>query len=333
MSRGDSLARQLQLIQILDERRQVSVPEVARELGYTTRTLYRDLAVLERVGIPIYQERVGNAARWRVVEGYRRRLSLTLSWSEVLALTAGRRLLEGLSGSMFHECAVSALDKIRHALPEPLAARVEAAASLLSASSGAAHDYTHRDEIVQRLVEAIERRETVELKYRKPGGSVERRRVDPLHMHIQAGALYMIGYSHERRQIRTFLADRAAEVTLTGRRFERKDLLPCAILFKAPSDPGAASLPKSNFASHRGRRPLSSIRKCTPAKQRSGRAMAGWMSASCSRSRRHSSLGSWVSVPALRCCRRRLSRTLFAENTARPFATPLCLEAREISTL
>src|SRR5712664_3973806 len=145
MARGDSLARQLQLIQILDERRQVSVPQVARELGYTIRTVYRDLAVLERVGVPIYQERVGNAARWRVVEGYRRKLSLTLSWSEVLALTAGRRLLEGLSGSLFHESAVSALDKIRRALPDPLAARAEAAAAQLSASSGATQEYNHRD--------------------------------------------------------------------------------------------------------------------------------------------------------------------------------------------
>jgi len=199
------------------------VPEVARELGYTTRTLYRDLVVLERVGVPIYQERVGNAARWRVVEGYRRRLSLTLSWSEVLALTAGRSLLAGLSGSMFHESAVSGLAKIRRALPEALAARADAAGALLSASSGAAHDYTQRDEIVQRLIEAIERRETVELKYRKPGGSVERRRVDPLHLHIQAGAIYVIGHSHERHEIRTFLVDRVTEVTPTNRRFERKD--------------------------------------------------------------------------------------------------------------
>src|ERR1700730_3138413 len=80
MSRGDGLARQLQLMQMLEHRQEIVVPEVAAQLGYTVRTVYRDLQVLERVGVPIYQERRGQKARWRVMEGYRRRLSITLSW-------------------------------------------------------------------------------------------------------------------------------------------------------------------------------------------------------------------------------------------------------------
>src|SRR5256885_16088254 len=75
MARGDSLARQLKLMTLLEDRQELAVTDVARELGYTTRTVYRDLAVLERIGVPIYQERKGRRARWRVVEGYRRRTS------------------------------------------------------------------------------------------------------------------------------------------------------------------------------------------------------------------------------------------------------------------
>src|SRR5437763_5776869 len=86
MSRGDGLARQLQLMQILEKRQEIAVPAVAAELGYTVRTVYRDLQVLERIGVPIYQEKTGRKARWRVVEGYRRKLSITLSWPEMVAL-------------------------------------------------------------------------------------------------------------------------------------------------------------------------------------------------------------------------------------------------------
>ena len=57
MSRGDGLARQLQLMQMLEHRQEIVVPEAAAALGYTVRTVYRDLQVLERVGVPIYQER------------------------------------------------------------------------------------------------------------------------------------------------------------------------------------------------------------------------------------------------------------------------------------
>ena len=55
MARGDSLARQLKLMTLLEDRQELAVTDVARELGYTTRTVYRDLAVLERIGVPIYQ--------------------------------------------------------------------------------------------------------------------------------------------------------------------------------------------------------------------------------------------------------------------------------------
>jgi len=57
--------------------------------------VYRDLQVLERVGVPIYQERQGRRARWRVMEGYRRSLSITLSWPEMMALVLGRKRKRG----------------------------------------------------------------------------------------------------------------------------------------------------------------------------------------------------------------------------------------------
>src|ERR1700693_479226 len=117
MSRGDGLARQLQLMQMLERRQQIVVPEVAEELGYTVRTVYRDLQVLERVGVPIYQERRGRHARWRVMEGYRRRLSMTLSWPEMMALVLGRKLLAKLSAAPLADAAASAVAKENEGLP------------------------------------------------------------------------------------------------------------------------------------------------------------------------------------------------------------------------
>ena len=52
MARGDSLARQLKLMTLLEDRQELAVTDVARELGYTTRTVYRDLAILERIASP-----------------------------------------------------------------------------------------------------------------------------------------------------------------------------------------------------------------------------------------------------------------------------------------
>jgi len=67
--RGSSLARQQRLLRLLDQGDGLSVPRAAGQLGCTERTLYRDLAVLQEIGVPVYQEREGKRLRWRLVDG------------------------------------------------------------------------------------------------------------------------------------------------------------------------------------------------------------------------------------------------------------------------
>jgi HTH domain len=79
--RGSSLARQQRLVRLLDQGGGLSVPRTAADMGCTERTVYRDLVVLQEIGVPVYQEREGKRKRWRMVDGPRRRLSLTLSFT------------------------------------------------------------------------------------------------------------------------------------------------------------------------------------------------------------------------------------------------------------
>jgi predicted DNA-binding transcriptional regulator YafY len=217
MSRGDGLARQLQLMRMLETRQEIVVPEVAAELGYTVRTVYRDLQVLERVGVPIYQDRRDGQARWRVVEGYRRKLSLTLSWPEMIALGLARKLLAQLGTTPLGDAATSAMKKISDALPREVADRTSRFEEALTAQLGAGHDYERHGDSLRTLVEAIERHETVRLQYRKLGTRTnEERHVDPYLLHVQSGSVYMMGFCHQRNAVRTFLLDRIREVARTG---------------------------------------------------------------------------------------------------------------------
>jgi predicted DNA-binding transcriptional regulator YafY len=211
------------LVRLLDQGGALSVPHAAAELGCTERTVYRDLVVLQETGFPVYQEREGKRMRWRLIDGPKRRLSVTLSFAETLALTAGRDLLAGLAGTFFHEAAISALEKIRAALPAPFLTRADATADLVVADKRPSRDYRGRGDAVQTLVDAIERRETVTIEYRKIGDRASSvRDVDPYHLHIHAGALYLIGWCHRRKAVRTFLLDRAGRVRHTGRTFDRR---------------------------------------------------------------------------------------------------------------
>jgi predicted DNA-binding transcriptional regulator YafY len=232
VGRGDSLARQHRLMRMLDERREVSVSAAAKDLGCDRKTIYRDFVVLEEIGVPLFQDGPGPRSRWRIVDGPKRKLALTLSWSEMLALTTGRDLLVGLAGTFFHEAAVGALDKIRAALPEQLATRAQAAADILMSDRRVARDYRSRGDVVREIADAIHARQTVALTYRKLGARrPEERLVDPYHLNIHAGALYLVGYCHRRRALRTFLLDRATGVRTTGDLFARRpELDPTAIL-------------------------------------------------------------------------------------------------------
>lgn len=221
--RGDAFTRQLRLLQLLESRPQGIAPdEASAELGTGRRTVYRDFRVLEDAGIPLTTEMDGRRARWRMMPGFRHRLQLSLTWSEMLALSTGSRLMEGLAGTLFHEGAISALEKIRATLPRALADRVRAAEARMSTTHGG-RDYLLRGKLLHSLVQAIEQQRRVLARYRsRTGGSTARgpRTLEPLHLRIADHGIYLLARCDRSGELRTFLLDRFDSVELSDSRFE-----------------------------------------------------------------------------------------------------------------
>jgi hypothetical protein len=95
MARGNQLDRQWRLLQLIDRPAGVTVEDAARDLGcHDVHTIWRDVDVLARPGLPIYDDKAGDGHRtiWRVTEEFRRRLPLKLGPAEVLALLMSRDL-------------------------------------------------------------------------------------------------------------------------------------------------------------------------------------------------------------------------------------------------
>lgn len=220
--RGDAFARQLKLLALLEGRPEgVELEEAATELGARRRTVYRDFRVLEDAGVPLTSSLDGRRARWRILAGYRHRLQLSLSWSELVALMAARRSLAGLAGTMLHDGILSAVEKIRATLPKGLAERFRAAERLLTAQEGG-RDYRARGEIVRRLVEAIEGGRTVTARYRSRSAQgsrrVTERRLDPYHLHAAEEGLYVVARCLRSESVKVFLIDRFDSVEVTEQR-------------------------------------------------------------------------------------------------------------------
>ncbi len=221
--RGEAFARQLRLLALLEVRPEgVELEEAAGELGTQRRTVYRDFRVLEDAGFPLTSALDGRRARWRMLEGYRHRLQLSLSWSELVALMAARKLMSGLAGTVLHDGAASALEKIRATLPKGLADHFRASEGLVSAPQGG-RDYRSRGELVQRLVEAIDERLTVAARYRSRGAKGRRRgaerKLDPYHLRVAEEGIYLIARCHRSGGEKLFLVDRFDAVRLTEERF------------------------------------------------------------------------------------------------------------------
>lgn len=223
MARGDAAARHVRLLMMLLETRELDVERAAEEMYCTTRTLYRDLAVLERVGIPIYPTKEGKRVRWRLVEGFEKRLSIQLTVQEAMALVAAEQILSSLRGSMFDHAARHAVAKVKHALAPEIRRRVESLSSHLTTSLAPPRALAPHRAHLDQVMAAVEDSAVIELLYRKldaEGG--ERYTFEPHHLHLHGTSLYVVGWVRQRRAPRVFLLDRIDEVCPTGERFTRR---------------------------------------------------------------------------------------------------------------
>ncbi|MBI1893791.1 MAG: HTH domain-containing protein, partial [Candidatus Rokubacteria bacterium] len=132
MPRGDQLIRQWCLLQVLENRVGQTVEELAADLKCSVRTVWRDLRVLQAVGFPLTDLRDGKRSRWQFVEGYRSKLPVPFTLTELLALHWGRDLLVPFRGTPVRDALGSALEKIRSLLPPQAIAYLEAMGEVVS---------------------------------------------------------------------------------------------------------------------------------------------------------------------------------------------------------
>jgi predicted DNA-binding transcriptional regulator YafY len=220
--RGVAFTRLWKLVEMLNSRRNgVEVEEAAEELGIGRRTIYRDFLVLESSGFPLTADHEGRRARWKLMDSYRHRLQLSLTWPELFALMAAQRTVEGLSGTIFHDSLKAAVDKIRATLPRDLASRWSRFAEMASAELGG-RNYRLKGDALRTLTEAIEARRTVVARYRPLGPKRQKRsrRLDPYHLHVAGDGIYLLAWCHSRKSLRTFLLDRFDSVERTDHAFE-----------------------------------------------------------------------------------------------------------------
>ena len=222
MPRGDQLSRQWRLIQLIDRPQGITVDAAADELTCTVRTIWRDLGVLQQAGFPLYTERAadGNRGVWRVTEAFKRALPLKLTLGELVALLMSRELLMPLGASVLGPEVASAFDKIQGALSRDALHIVERMRDRLGVRGAGAKLQAPAAEHLPRIHTALAERRTLRTRYHSAGRDREDvREIDPYHLTLHNGGLYLVAHCHLRGALRTFAVERMRTVEPTRRRF------------------------------------------------------------------------------------------------------------------
>jgi predicted DNA-binding transcriptional regulator YafY len=219
--RNAEVIRQWKILKRIEAGRYTSTADLAEEHEVTERTIRRDIEALQEAGFPLYDERSDGRKVWRLIEGYKQRLTQTFTLSELAALYFGKNLMSFLGGAPFAQDLEAAFGKIREALPAkslPYLARIQ---DLFAARPDPWKDYSKKQDVIAVLIDATLHQRQIRMAY----FSFNSRRtksytVDPYRVVYYHGGLYLYARAHEYDEVRTFAVERIERIELLDLTFQ-----------------------------------------------------------------------------------------------------------------
>ena len=213
-------SRLLELLSLLQARRDWPGAELAGRLDVSGRTIRRDVERLRDLGYPV-ESLTGPAGCYRLRAGTAMP-PLLLDEDEAIAIAVGLRTAARASVTGIEESSIRALVKLEQVLPAHLRRRVAALAAATSAPAvtGPTVDPQH----LTVIAGACRDSECLRFEYRSRDGNDTRRDVEP-HSLVNLGRRwYLVGWDRGREDWRTFRVDRLDRPAPTGARFTPRRL-------------------------------------------------------------------------------------------------------------
>jgi predicted DNA-binding transcriptional regulator YafY len=216
----ETSGRLLQLLSMLQTRRDWAGAELADRLNVSGRTIRRDVERLRVLGYPV-DSLPGPAGGYRLRAGTEIP-PLLLDDDEAIAIAVGLRTAARASVTGIEETAVRALVKLEQVLPTHLRRRVRTLGSAMVSPpvGGPTVDPQH----LTVIAAACRDSERLRFAYRSRDGTDSRREVEP-HALVNLGRRwYLLAWDRRREDWRSFRVDRLARPASTGVRFTARPL-------------------------------------------------------------------------------------------------------------
>jgi predicted DNA-binding transcriptional regulator YafY len=197
-------ARLLQLLSLLQLRREWTGPALAERMQVTERTIRRDIDKLRNLGYPIHAS-PGTAGGYQLGAGAKLP-PLLLDDNEALAVALGLNSMAAGAVAGLGEASVRALAKLEQVLPS----RLQPKFAMLRAAVTTLPNPTASVDPKQLTVvsSAIADRRQISFDYQKQDGESARRLVEPYRLVDTGRRWYLVAWDIEREAWRTFRADR-----------------------------------------------------------------------------------------------------------------------------
>lgn len=216
----ETSARLLQLLSLLQVRREWTGSALAERMSVTERTVRRDVHKLRNLGYPINAS-PGVAGGYQLGAGAELP-PLLLDDEEALAVALGLSTVAAGPVAGIGEASVRALGKLEQVLPPRLRPRF---ASLKSAVSRIAGPIDAVDpQLLTKLSAAISERRVLGFRYRKHEGETAPRVVEPYRLVDSGSRWYLVAFDLDRVGWRIYRVDRILTTPGERQRFAARPL-------------------------------------------------------------------------------------------------------------
>jgi predicted DNA-binding transcriptional regulator YafY len=206
------------ILLVLQKRQLVRAEDLALQFAISQRTVYRDIAALSEIGIPIAAL---PGEGYMLMEGYFLP-PLVFSPEEAAALLMGARFLALHAEGRLPQDAEQAMTKIAHVLPKKSREQVERLSEIVRFFVDR-RGFNLDDRRLVDLQRAIVECRTVELTYKGlRGEGITKRIVEPHHLTYNEGVWYVSGYCRLRQNLRAFRLNRIEQYRVQKENFVRR---------------------------------------------------------------------------------------------------------------
>ena len=206
------------MLELLQARERIGVPELARRLEVGERTVRRYAAMLREMGIPVEAE-LGRYGAYYLRSGYRLP-PMIFTDEEALGLALGLLAARHLGLAEVAPAVEGALAKLERVMSEALRGRVRALQETVSIAAGRPQAPA-RSEALLTLAAAVGEQRRVRLCYSSGLSRETKREVDPYGVMHREGYWYAVGHCHLREGMRLFRLDRVLEAEMLEETFVR----------------------------------------------------------------------------------------------------------------